>query len=178
MTCDLANVLMLDQTWSPESLLSSYYRLLPTPEHLKEDTSFAQARPTTVDIPINNAGTSYNYINDMMPVCVDINMNTERRTTVTPLAIDIIGRQLDTLYRLPRAVILSISKLLGAGKLQEANAVIGWIIDTGCLLIRLPSNISSIWSNNIGTHVKRGSLLITELETFVGWLNTLAISSH
>jgi hypothetical protein len=75
MACDLMTALIQDPKWSPSSLRSELSDLLPDPERIDDPIHFAQARLISVNVPANYHGKAYNYIDDMKPVCVDINNN-------------------------------------------------------------------------------------------------------
>jgi hypothetical protein len=170
MACDLANALIQDPTWNPSSLRSEFSDLLPAPERNADDTPFAQARPMSVSIPVNDVGKADNYIDDMTPVCVDIADNAERCGAAAALVFDFLSRPLDPNESLPREVLLSMTKLMGEGRFQEIKTVLGWTLDTRRLLVSLSSDKFSLWSADIERHILSGSLLAAALETLVGRL--------
>jgi hypothetical protein len=170
MACDLINALIQDDTWSPSSLSSELSDLLPNPERFDSSIAFAQARPMSADVPVSDHGKADNYIDDMTPVCVDINDNAERCATAAALVFDFLSRPLNTNEPLPREVLLSMVKLMGEGRFQETKTVLGWTLDTRRLLVSLSSDTFSLWSSDIRRHILRGSLLAPELETLVGRL--------
>jgi hypothetical protein len=67
---------------------------------------------------------------------VDINDNAER-CAAKALAIDVFDRPLGEHEPLPRAVLLSLTKLAGEGTMADLKTILGWLIDSHLLLISL-----------------------------------------
>jgi hypothetical protein len=171
MACDLKNALIQDNICPPPSLLlSEFSALLTDPELLDSSIPFAQARPMSVDVPVNDHGKADNYIDDMTPVCVHINDNADSCAAAAVLVFDFLSRPLDTNVPITREVLLSMVKLMGEGRFQKTKTVLGWTLYTRQLLVSLSSDKFSLWSSDIRRHIIRGSLVATKLETLVGRL--------
>jgi hypothetical protein len=161
---------MLDQHWSTESLTSRYDELIPVQERLEDETPFSQARPISVDIPVNDTGKANNYTDNMVPICLDIGSNAELCTDFAAISFDVLGRHLEGFEPIAREVLLSLSKLLGEGRLQEVKTVLGWNLENFRLLVCLPSDKFGVWSADIESHISKWSILTAELKTLVGRL--------
>jgi hypothetical protein len=144
MTCDLANALIDDETWAPESLKSSYSPCISEPKRSDTTMQFAQARHMTATLPINDKGKADNYIDDMIPVCVNIGNNDERCAAAVDLAIDVLARLLSDQGRMPREFLLSLAKLMGEPPFQEIKNALGWILNKRCLIIVMSDDKLSV----------------------------------
>jgi hypothetical protein len=90
-----------------------------------------------VDVPVNYSGKADTYIDDMIPVCVDIDENEERCGAAASLAFDFLSRPVGPHKPIPREVLLSLTKLMGEGCFQGTKTVLGWNLDTRRLLMLL-----------------------------------------
>lgn len=91
-TADLANMLMNHPEWDPDEIRSPYQHMIPPPSLCDESTSFAEALPLMVDIPISNVGTTDVYIDDTISINLSSHENNKRAGAAIPLAIHILGR--------------------------------------------------------------------------------------
>jgi hypothetical protein len=62
------------------------------------------------------------------------------------------------------------SQMLGEGRMQDVNNVLGWNLYSWRLMVSLSDENHDLWSTEIGHHLENGSLLTKELETLVGRL--------
>jgi hypothetical protein len=145
-----------------------HIQVLPVPERFDDATHFAQARQISVDVPNNGAGKSDNYINDMIPVCVDINDNAENCSTADALALALLSHHFDPNKPLAHEVLMSMAKLMGEGCFKEIKRVLGWILDTRHLLASLSSNKFTLWSAGLKLRINCGTLLSSGQEALVG----------
>ena len=79
-----------------------------------------------VKIPAEDYSKCYVYIDDTASIGPDIPGNTYRLKAAIPLALYIFGRPLSTSKPTPRNPIISISKLIAEGALEETKILLGW----------------------------------------------------
>ena len=168
---DLANDLLACNAWDPRELRSSYAHLIPPPCFLADDVPFASAETLQVDVPVNIHGKADCYVDDIGSICLDLHDNIERCRQAVPLAIDLMGRPLDSSDSLPRDDLLAVKKLLGEGQLAECKTFTGWLIDTRRLLVSLPFGKFFVWSKSIQSILDTNHSCQRDLAKLVGRLN-------
>ena len=68
------------------------------------------------------------------------------------------------------------NKLHAEAGLEEQKTVLGWLIDTRHLLVRLPKNKFIAWSNISGEMMQKGTTIAKELESIIGRLVHLGMA--
>jgi hypothetical protein len=172
---DLANDLIQCNAWDHKTLKSPLQELLPAPLRTDSDAPFAAAKPMAVTMPQNDRGIVDVYLDDLPPVCVDINDNAERCAAAVPLAIHIMGRPVEPSEPIPRDELLSIKKTLGEGQMAETRIVLGWSFNTRNLTIELPPEKHFNWLQDLDNHTSMRTVEVEKLDTTVGRLNHVGI---
>ena len=93
-----------------------------------------------VKIPAKDYGKCDVYIDDTAAIGHDIPGNTSPLESAIPLALHILVRPLSASEPIPRHPIISISKLIAEGALEETKSLLGWNYDTRRLLLSLPKH--------------------------------------
>jgi len=99
--CDLANDIMHCPAWNPDETHSPLQVNIPPPHRFPADMPFGQAKELSVPIPDNDIGSADVFIDDFLPVALDINDNVKRVGYAVPLAVHSIGRQVSPNEPLP-----------------------------------------------------------------------------
>ena len=84
-----------------------------------------------------------------MVTCVDIGNNNIRANNAVPLAIYVVGRPLLPLEVIPRKDLISEEKLAAEAGQSEIKRNLGWNINTRSLVIALPDDKATSWTNTI-----------------------------
>ena len=90
-----------------------------------------------VKIPAEDYGKCDVYFNETAAIGPDILGNTSRLEAANPIALHIFGRPLSTSEPIPPYPILSISKLISEGAVEETKILLGWNYDTRLLILSL-----------------------------------------
>jgi len=132
---DMAQALFEDPTWSPSTLNSPLAESLLSPVYLTGD--FGIAGPLLVDIKAKQLVSAEVFINDMIMVCLAFEKYIRKATNAIPLILDAIFCPIlnETVSRQP---ILNAIKTMIKGCLEEIKTILGWLINTRKLSIRLP----------------------------------------
>jgi hypothetical protein len=154
---DLANRILEDDSWNPNELPPKLLNKLPPTEILDNSIPFANAKPLLVDIPLEKFGKSDVYIDDVCTVGVLRDGKDELRLKSSVLlAMDVFGRPIHKKEPLPRDPLPSMDKLLSEGGLSEGKCLLGWILDTRRLRIKLHPEKFLHWSSQIKDLVSSG----------------------
>jgi hypothetical protein len=154
ITTDLANSILDNAAWHPDILRSPDQHLVPPPEYLSDTIPLQHVLPTMVLPPPRPFGSSDVYIDDIITTFLDTPENCTRAPSAVPLAVHVVGRPLSNNEPIPREPLLSHDKLLAEGAPSELKTVLGWEIDTRRLLLRLPPEKYTAWSQDIVNIVK------------------------
>jgi hypothetical protein len=167
MATDLANDIVRDDGWDPDTHVSPHQDLLK--DEIKfEDPSIplAQADELAVDIPAEDHPKSDCYIDDIFTAFLETDV--KRGSRIVPFILHLLGHPLSPNESLPRDDILSLKKLLAEATPAECQIILGWIIDTCQLIIALPHNKFVAWMNAIKTLLNMEKITHKELETLIG----------
>lgn len=85
--------------------------------------------------------------------------------------LHLFGLPLNKAEPLAHDAVLSLSKFHAVATPSEHKIVLGWWIDTQCLLITLPENKATAWSTSIYQLLDHKKAKHKALETLNGWLN-------
>ena len=174
--CDLANDLMACPAWNHLEVRSPIQDSILPPLRLPDTVQIGQAVQLAVKFPSDETGKSDIFLDDFIPVALDIGDNAERVACAVPLAIHAAGRQLSPNEPLPRDDLISKSKLAAEGRMEETKVVLGWLLNTRELLIHLPLNKFLGWTKDILATISQSVVKGKELETIVGRLNHVAMA--
>ena len=112
---DLANKLLVCDSWDPSTLYSLLQNKIPPRKTLDSNIPFAPAYSTSVNIPTEDKGKVDVYIDDNIAIGPDLPGVPEKLEAAIPLAIHAITRLLDENELILRHNIISLSKLLTNG---------------------------------------------------------------
>jgi hypothetical protein len=171
--CDLANELLHCEAWDPDILHSSVQDKIPKePMILDDSTPFAKALPLAVDIPTETIGKADNYLDDLIMIILGDNPeNIKRGNSAATLALEILGRPNAEQEPLSRSHLVSLSKLIAEGRLEEIKVILGWALDTRRLILSLSKEKFDEWSRDISHMISNKSTTGRTITTTVGRLN-------
>ena len=168
---DLANDLLGDPTWDPNSLYSPLKSELSTKNVPDRTIPFSTAKELCVDIPFRKA-TCYGYIDDAILIALDIGENTTRSQNSIPLAAHCIFRPLSKNEPIARNDTVSKRKLQGEGTPDETKVILGWTIDTRLFRIFLPMDKAYHWISDLKILLQeKYRIKSKEIESHIGRLN-------
>jgi hypothetical protein len=129
-----------------------------------------QAYPIAFPMLDNSSGITDCYIDDLRPICVDIEDNAERCAAVVALTIDVFDRPLGEHQPLPWDVLLPLTKFTGEGMMADLKTILGSLIDSHLLLISLMEETFTSWSQDLQKMIQDKKCLTKFLEMTVGRL--------
>ena len=175
---DLANEILFDENWDPSEIHARCQHLVPTMKLLDDSISYAEGKELIVDIPVDARGTGDVYIDDLIQATVVIEGtdNAIRCERATLLAIETVARPKDEKEPIPREDMEARNKLEAEAGFEELKTVLGWLLDTRRLLVKLPKNKFIAWSNIIREMIQRGTTTAKELESIIGRLVHLGMA--
>ena len=173
---DLSNEIAQCKKWSPESTKSPAQPVAPPPRRLEPNVPFGEGKKMAVEIPLPAADAARvdGFINDLVNTFLDTPENCRRQPHVVPLAMNVTSRPHagEENEPIPRRPILSQPKLLAEGGPAEIQVVLGWKIDTHRLLIALPDDKFTAWSEDLGQILSKPRCFYEDLDAMlVGRLN-------
>ncbi len=68
------------------------------------------------------------------------------------------------------------NKLKAEAGLEEHNTILGWLLDTQRLLMQLPENKFTAWTNLINMVIWQGLMMAKEIESIIGCLGHLGMA--
>jgi hypothetical protein len=71
------------------------------------------------------------------------------------VSIDVFARPVSQDEPIACDTILSLTKLLGEGTMQDAKVILGWKMDSHLLAIALSDDKYACWTKYIGTMIKK-----------------------
>ena len=109
---------------------------------MDDDIPFGIGKELIVDINVNPRGIHNIYVNDMIPLTLDIpgTNNLARCAAAGLLAIHATARPKHPEEPIPREEMEARNKLAAKAGLEEEKIILGWLFDFHCLIISLPSN--------------------------------------
>ena len=176
--CDLSTTLLHDERWNPATLASPSQPLVPPPVRNRDsDRPLAAGRELVVDIEINPRGTHDLYLDDIIGLTLDVpgSNNLERLAGAHLLAIATTARPSHDEEPIPREPMEARNKLVAEAKPEEIKLILGWMMDFRSLVISLPDNKHTAWSNSIQELLVAGKAKAKELETLIGRLGHLGM---
>jgi hypothetical protein len=167
---DLANDLLSSLDWDHTTLYWRYQHLVPLPDHIKSTIPMAPCLDTLLLPEPRPWGSTDIFIDDAIPVFLNRPEYVSRATAAVPLAIDILSRPFDEHDSPPRDHMLALSKLEAEGAPNEIQIVLGWRLNTRSLIISLPTEKYTAWTDDINTFLVKKYAKHEELESLVGRL--------
>jgi hypothetical protein len=168
--CDLANILIKEESWTPDSLTPCYLGLLPNLDCISRSEPMAKARALATSLPDNSTGITDCYINDIPPIYVDEGSNVERCAEAIALAIYVFYRPVSQDEPIVCDIIMSLTKLFGKGTMQDVKLILGWKMDIHLLTIDLSDGKCTCWNLDINVMLKKRGFPFALFETTVGRL--------
>jgi hypothetical protein len=176
MVTDLANELLLCQDWEPSELSNPDQNTAPAPKIRGPYSTIAPAQSLAVGIPLSVTSRVDGFIDDLICVFLNTRDNLKRAPHAVPLAMFVTSRPHagDDHEPIQRRNILSLPKLVAEGSPDEWQVVLGWLIDTHLLLIRLPTDKYDAWKQDVLQCLQDRRCTQEEIDTLVGRLNHTA----
>jgi hypothetical protein len=128
----------------------------------------AKGLPVAASIPVTHTARVDTFIDDLINCFLDAESNRATQPHVVPLAMHCTSRSHTGKGEpITRRDILSNPKLIAEGAPREEQMVLGWMIDTHLLLIKLPRDKHAAWIleveslriHRITTHADTDSLV-------------------
>jgi hypothetical protein len=158
MIADLSNILLQHKDWDPTRLHSKFISVVNSTPNLEGDeVDFTPARELLNEWEMSDYGVTEAYIDDIFvvfPFASDDHL--ERGRNAPLLAIDTMGRPTHTGDPLPRDPIVALKKLAAEGTPSEIMTVLGWLLDTRRMLIKLPEDKASTWTADLDKLIHDG----------------------
>ncbi len=123
-----------------------------------------------MDIKVNPRETHNIYINNLIPLTVDIpgTDNLARCAAAGLLAIHTTAQPKHPNYLIPREEMEARNKLSSESKLKEEKFILRWHINFSHHVISLPENKFIAWTKSIKEILSGGISTAKELETMIG----------
>jgi hypothetical protein len=175
MVTDLANEIACCSAYDPRNLRSPSQPLTPIPTLSLSCEPLAGAFQTAVCVSVTHTARVDSFIDDLINCFLDTKENREKQPHVVPLAMHCTSRpHAGSKEPITRRDILSGPKLVAEGTPAEEKIVLGWMIDTHRLQLRLPADKYEAWSLDLSR--LKGSKVITYagIDGLVGKLNHAA----
>ena len=170
LTCDLMNDIMRDDGWDHQVLQSAHQAMIGnTPELEAPDIPLALASALAVTLPPNDMPKSDCYINDLFAAFLECDFHWGSR--IIPFVLHLVGQPIAVDESLKCDDILSLSKFLAEAMPAEWKMILGWIVDTCRLQIKLPANKHTTWTAAIHSLLTADQATFKELEKLLGHLN-------
>ncbi len=173
--CNLATAILHNNSWDPTNLHSPTQNLVPPPRTMDDDMPFGIGKELIVEIKVNPRGTHNIYIDNMIPLTVDIPGmdNLVRCAAAGLLAIHTPARSKHPDKPIPRKEMVAWNKLSAEAGLEEKKILLRWHINFCCLIISLPDNKFIAWTDSIKEILSCGTSTAKELEMMIGCLGHL-----
>jgi hypothetical protein len=165
---NLAAAILPGDSWDSTKLHLPAQNLVPPPRTLDDNVPFSIVKILIVDIEVNPRGTHDIYMDDMIPLMVDIpgTDNLARCAAASLLAIHATAQPKHPNEPIPREEMETRNKLSAEARIKEEKIILGWRIDFCRLIISLPDN-------KVTAILSCGSSTAKELETMIGQLGHL-----
>jgi hypothetical protein len=110
------------------------------------------------------------FVDDIIVTCLGKSEYIPAAQAAVPLAVHILARPFSATDKSRRENMLALSKLAAEGGLREEHHILGWLINTRSLLIKLPPDKHTAWSLEINNVIAKQSIKHGELESLLGRL--------
>jgi hypothetical protein len=174
MVTDLANEIACCSKYDP-NLRSPSQPDTPSPLLSSCTAPLAKALPMAVCITVTHMARVDSFIDDLINCFLDTAENREKQLHIIPLAMHYTSRpHAGEAEPITRRDILSGPKLITVGTPAEEHIVLGWLIDTHLLQLKLPEDKFDAWMGDLMS--LRISRVITYegIDSLVGRLNHVA----
>jgi hypothetical protein len=142
---------------------------------MDKDAPFGNGKESIVDIEVNPRGTHNIYINNMIPLMMDIpgTDNLARCAAAGLLAIHATAQPKHPKEPIPQEEMETRNKLSAEARLKEEKIILGWCINFCCLTISLTDYKFTAWTESIEEILSRGTSTVKELKKMNGRLGHL-----
>eukprot|EP00957_Ditylum_brightwellii_P001092 87138-Ditylum_brightwellii.AAC.1 len=110
------------------------------------------------------------YISNTIGLTVDLEDNDKRLEKAILLVIHAAARSKQNNEPIPREEMAALSKLIAEAGLEEIKMILGWLFDFRHLVISLPDNKFTAWTDSIREILERMESTTKELEQNIGRL--------
>jgi hypothetical protein len=171
MVTDLATEIALSPDYDPAMTKAPGFEA-PAFKELLDATPFGRAKEMVVTIPTTLSSRHNCFIDDMSQIFLDTPNNRRRMPGIVPLAVFATCRpHAGEDKPIIRRQLLSPSKLVAEGTPAEIQIVLGWELNTRSLVLMLPGDKFTAWTQDIVDALSSGTILFGDLESLVGRLN-------
>ena len=149
MVYDLSNEITLIGYWDPDILFSPIQPKVPTPVYIGPLILLAPARAMAVKVLTTSLGRGDCFLDDTIKLFLDHLSIIKKNVALVPLVIHVLMRPLTKDEPVPRKKTPSLNKLKLKGTPSKQMIVLGWLIDTFRLLLRLPQDKFDLWRKEL-----------------------------
>jgi hypothetical protein len=177
---NLANAILHNDSRDPHSDYAPCQHLVPPIDLIDEAVPFAEGAEKIINIPVDPQGTGKVYIDNLIQTAVIIKgtENTIRCKCATLLASDACAWPKHLKKPIPRKDMEACNKLKAEAGLEEYKTILGWLVDTRCLLLSLPNNKFVAWTAIIREVIEQGTTMAKTMESIIGHLGHLGMAIH
>ena len=168
--CDFCNDLVDLKDWHPDKLNSPLQRLMGPIQRADDSIPFAQGKELAVDVEPRPEGFHDVYLDDMVQLFLDQPETVKRASGIVPFVLHAMVRPTSDDEPIPRNDILAEDKMLAEGSPSEEMRVLGWLLDSRRLLIRLPTDKFINWSKSVDTMLNAKTCTFQAIDSLVGKL--------
>jgi hypothetical protein len=175
--CNLATAIIQNDAWDPDNLQAPNQEKFLPPKFMADDVPFGEGRELVINVEVDSRRTHDTYIDDLIGLGLDLpgTDNLKRSEGAPLLAIDAYSRQRTPVKPIPRHNMAARHKLWAEGLLEEAQMILGWRWDFRRLIISLPINKCTAWTEGINKMIKNKNLTAIILETTIGRLTHVSM---
>ena len=172
---DVTNDLFACDHWDPCTMRSSYVAKIPGSIPLPDDIEYAQALETSVPNLEKDNCTADVFIDDVITVGVDKGVNVEKLMAGPCTVMHAIAHNAESKTFLPRQNFIAEDKNIAEGAPEEVKTILGWVLNTRELLIKLPQHKHKAWSAQLESFQSRKTANSKHLQSLLGRLEQIAI---
>ena len=145
---------------------------IPTPVLLPQNIPFAQALPCDVPLSLPRHGHFDSFVDDIIGLCLHIGDNAAKTLNAILLSIHLLARPFNASVasNIPHNYIISAKKWLAEGTQEEIKTILGWLVDSRRLLVRLPPDKYTSYSSQVKDILTAGKINHKQLENLIGRL--------
>ena len=168
--CDLCNDIVEIAEWNPEICKSPLQSMMGPTNRLPAEIPFAKSREMAVDVLARPEGFHDVYLDDMIQIFIDRPEIVSRTSSIVPLALHLLVRPNNDDEPIARNEILAADKMQAEGCPSEEMRVLGWLLDTRRMLIKLPSDKFLNWSKAVDKMLEAKTCTFNEIDSLLGKL--------
>ena len=167
---DFCNDLADFDEWQPDLCQSPLQEGIGGPKYLPEEVPLVAACELAVSVPPRPHGFHDSYLDDMIQVFLATNPHLGRCPSIVPLVVHLMTRPVAKDEPITRKDMLEADKLEAEGAPAEEQRVLGWIVDTRRLLLRLPKDKLIGWTREVQHLLKTRRTTFHNLRSLIGKL--------